>query len=128
MRLPPTPAYLSAAESSVRGAGHLTGTRGLGCDHRQLRSSESRTAGIPDTSFAFWRLSGIALYLKWRGRPLIVYVTSARRPLSAQETDEDDKFFLGFAGSAVFPYDPNPLAGLGLARLMALCSKLEIPV
>ena len=63
-----------------------------------------------------------------RGRPLIVYVTSARRPLSAQETDEDDKFFLGFAGSAVFPYDPNPLAGLGLARLMALCSKLEIPV
>ena len=29
--------------------------------------------------------------------------------LSAQETDEDDKFFLGFAGSAVFPYDPNPL-------------------
>ena len=58
----------------------------------------------------------------------LLVVLPLSSPLSAQETDEDDKFFLGFAGSAVFPYDPNPLAGLGLARLMALCSKLEIPV
>ena len=35
-------------------------------------------------------------------------------PLSAQATSEDGRFYLGFAGSAVFPYDPNPLAGLGL--------------
>jgi hypothetical protein len=35
-------------------------------------------------------------------------------PLSAQDADKDGEFFVGFAGSAVFPYDPNPLAGLGL--------------
>ena len=28
-------------------------------------------------------------------------------PLSAQQTDEDGQFYLGFAGSAVFPYDPK---------------------
>ncbi len=44
----------------------------------------------------------------------LLVVLPLSSPLSAQETDEDDKFFLGFAGSAVFPYDPNPLAGLGL--------------
>ena len=27
-------------------------------------------------------------------------------PLSAQEVDEDSQFYLGFAGSAVFPHDP----------------------
>ena len=35
-------------------------------------------------------------------------------PLSAQETDEDGQFYLDFAGSAVFPYDPKTPAGLGL--------------
>ena len=35
-------------------------------------------------------------------------------PLSAQATSEDGRFYLDFDGSAVFPYDPNPLAGLGL--------------
>ena len=44
----------------------------------------------------------------------LLVVLPLSSPLSAQETDEDDKFFLGFSGSAVFPYDPNPLAGLGL--------------
>ena len=44
----------------------------------------------------------------------LLVVLPLSSPLSAQETDEDDKFFLGFAGSAVFPYDPNPLAGLDL--------------
>ena len=34
--------------------------------------------------------------------------------LSAQDVDKDGEFYLDFAGSAVFPYDPNPLAGLGL--------------
>ena len=33
-------------------------------------------------------------------------------PLSAQETDEDGRFYLGFAGSAVFPYDPKVQAGV----------------
>ena len=32
-------------------------------------------------------------------------------PLSAQEADEDDQFYLGFAGSAVFPYDPKAQVG-----------------
>ena len=45
--------------------------------------------------------------------PLLV-VLPLSSPLSAQETDEDDKFFLGFSRSAVFPYDPSPLTGLGL--------------
>ena len=35
-------------------------------------------------------------------------------PLSAQAADEDDHFYLGFAGSAVFPYEPAvPLVVLG---------------
>lgn len=32
-------------------------------------------------------------------------------PLSAQETDEDGRFYLGFAGSAVFPYAPKVQSG-----------------
>ena len=32
-------------------------------------------------------------------------------PLSAQETDEDGRFYLGVAGSAVFPYDPKVQSG-----------------
>ena len=32
-------------------------------------------------------------------------------PLSAQETDEDGRFYLGFAGLAVFPYDPKVQSG-----------------
>ena len=35
-------------------------------------------------------------------------------PLSAQTLDKDGQFYLGFAGSAVFPYDPSPLAVLSL--------------
>ena len=35
-------------------------------------------------------------------------------PLSAQETDEDDKFYLDFAGSAVFPYNPKGQLGHGV--------------
>ena len=35
-------------------------------------------------------------------------------PLSAQEADEDGQFYLGFAGSAVFPYAPKvQLVGAG---------------
>ena len=34
--------------------------------------------------------------------------------LSAQETDEDDKFYLDFAGSAVFPYNPKGQFGHGV--------------
>ena len=43
---------------------------------------------------------------------LIVLLLSG--PLSAQVTDEDGQFYLDFAGSAVFPYDPKTPAGLGL--------------
>ena len=35
-------------------------------------------------------------------------------PLSAQDADKDGEFFVGFAGSAVFPYDPKGLSGIGL--------------
>lgn len=35
-------------------------------------------------------------------------------PLNAQAPDEDGRFYLGFAGSAVFPYDPKAIAGRGL--------------
>ena len=35
-------------------------------------------------------------------------------PLSAQGTDEDDKFYLDFAGSAVFPYNPKGQLGHGV--------------
>ena len=34
-------------------------------------------------------------------------------PLSAQDADKDGEFFVGFAGSAVFPYDPKGQAGTG---------------
>ena len=34
-------------------------------------------------------------------------------PLSAQVTDKDGQFYLGFAGSAVFPYDPKGQSGPG---------------
>ena len=37
--------------------------------------------------------------------PLLV-VLLLSGPLSAQETDEEDHFYLGFAGSAIFPYEP----------------------
>ena len=32
-------------------------------------------------------------------------------PVSAQETNEDGRFYLGFAGSAVFPYNPKVQSG-----------------
>ena len=32
-------------------------------------------------------------------------------PLSAQDADKDGEFFVGFAGSAVFPYDPRGQSG-----------------
>jgi hypothetical protein len=35
-------------------------------------------------------------------------------PLSAQDADKDGEFFVGFAGSAVFPYDPKGQSGTGL--------------
>ena len=38
---------------------------------------------------------------------LLVVVLPWCIPLSAQETDEDGQFYLDFAGSAVFPYDPK---------------------
>ena len=44
----------------------------------------------------------------------LLVVLPLSSPLSAQETDKDGEFYLDFAGSAVFPYNPNPLAGLGL--------------
>ena len=34
-------------------------------------------------------------------------------PLSAQDADKDGEFFVGFAGSAVFPYDPKGQSGTG---------------
>ena len=34
-------------------------------------------------------------------------VLSSYSPLSAQDADKDGEFFVGFAGSAVFPYDPK---------------------
>ena len=54
-------------------------------DHRQVRRSESRTAGLSDTSFAFWRLPGIVrAYLgalarldAWRGS---VYSIQPNKP------------------------------------------------
>ena len=40
-------------------------------------------------------------------------VLSSYSPLSAQDADKDGEFFVGFAGSAVFPYDPKGLSGIG---------------
>ena len=37
----------------------------------------------------------------------LLVVLPLSSPLSAQETEEDDKFYLDFAGSAVFPYNPK---------------------
>ena len=34
-------------------------------------------------------------------------------PLSAQDADKDGEFFVSFAGSAVFPYDPKGQSGTG---------------
>ncbi len=38
--------------------------------------------------------------------PVLLVVLPFCIPLSAQEADEDGRFYLGFAGSAVFPYEP----------------------
>ena len=44
----------------------------------------------------------------------LLVVLPLSSPLSAQETDEDDKFYLDFAGSAVFPYNPKGQLGHGV--------------
>ena len=44
----------------------------------------------------------------------LLVVLPLSSPLSAQETDEDDKFYLDFAGSAVFPYNPKGELGHGV--------------
>ena len=38
---------------------------------------------------------------------------SSYSPLSAQDADKDGEFFVGFTGSAVFPYDPKSQSGTG---------------
>ena len=43
----------------------------------------------------------------------LLVVLPLSSPLSAQETDEDDKFYLDFSGSAVFPYNPKGQLGHG---------------
>ena len=43
----------------------------------------------------------------------LLVVLSSYSPLSAQDADKDGEFFVGFAGSAVFPYDPKGQAGPG---------------
>ena len=40
-------------------------------------------------------------------------VLSSYSPLSAQDADKDGEFFVGFVGSAVFPYDPKDQSGTG---------------
>ena len=40
-------------------------------------------------------------------------VLSSYSPLSAQDADKDGEFFVGFSGSAVFPYDPKGQSGTG---------------
>ena len=44
---------------------------------------------------------------------LFVVVVPWYSPLSAQDADKDGEFFVGFAGSAVFPYDPKGQPGPG---------------
>ena len=44
---------------------------------------------------------------------LLVLVLSSYSPLSAQDADKDGEFFVGFTGSAVFPYDPKSQSGTG---------------
>ena len=43
----------------------------------------------------------------------LLVVLSWYSPLSAQDADKDGEFFVGFAGSAVFPYDPRGQSGTG---------------
>ena len=45
--------------------------------------------------------------------PVLLVVLPVCIPLSAQEADEESQFYLGFAGSAVFPYSPKVLPTLG---------------
>ena len=52
-------------------------------------------------------LTGIAIALALLALP-------ATAQEAAQDADRDGEFFVGFAGSAVFPYDPKSLAGPGL--------------
>ena len=40
-------------------------------------------------------------------------VLSSYSPLGAQDADKDGEFFVGFTGSAVFPYDPKSQSGTG---------------
>ena len=55
---------------------------------REARRSESRTAGTSDTSFAFWRLSGIVLEsLDERFVHNATAPTSGQRAADAIETD-----------------------------------------
>ena len=37
---------------------------------------------------------------------VLLFVVPLCSPLSAQAADEEDHFYLGFAGSAIFPYEP----------------------
>ena len=43
----------------------------------------------------------------------LLVVLFLHSPLGAQGTDEDDQFYLGFAGSAVFPYNPKGTSDSG---------------
>ena len=43
---------------------------------------------------------------------VLLIVVPLCSPLSAQGADEDGRFYLGFAGSAVFPYDPKVQTGV----------------
>ena len=44
---------------------------------------------------------------------ILLVVLPLCSPLRAQGTDEDSRFYLGFAGSAVFPYDPKEQSNSG---------------
>ena len=44
---------------------------------------------------------------------ILLVVLPLCSPLRAQGTDEDSQFYLGFAGSAVFPYDPKEQSSSG---------------
>ena len=44
---------------------------------------------------------------------ILLVVLPLCSPLRAQGTDEDSRFYLGFAGSAVFPYDPKEQSSSG---------------
>ena len=47
----------------------------------------------------------------------LFFVLSSYSPLSAQDADGDGEFFVGFAGSAVFPYDPKSPSDAGGAGI-----------